>query len=463
MHATLDRAALLITRRQSHQHPERSELVEERRTRQIYHRWTPDDVERLRSLLDRNIPRSIIAARLKRTPLSIRGKLLALGYAKPKAPQWSHADNAYLVANLGLLSEAEIARHLGRTAGAVHLRWKRDLKLPAPSKRPDELTANQVAEGLGMDLHAVASWIDSGLLPGRRLPGRDVTRVVKRVTLLRWLVNPENWPHLKLDRVARGPSRRAGDIYDHDFWSHARRLLDLQRERWNDEWWTTNQVAAYHKVDNKDVLRHIALGRISAVRITNYSGRHPNPRWAHWYIRKSHATRPGLIFHRGKGSGHELHFSPEADAFLVLSRAIGLPIGYISALMRLPQKTLDHHLRSLHRRNLIQSIIRRHSLDVQYDRRTGRLFARWQDHRKRFPRLARLLRIFRDGHGPRTRAGVMTVLGVLRSWATWRARGQRQRAYAHNLFVVGRRTAPHLHAIHQTLKGWGADPLKLRP
>jgi len=449
MLATLDRAAILTTRRNRPRHP--------------YRRWIPAEVERLRSLLDRNVPRSAIAARLKRTPLSIRGKLLALGYAKPKAPQWGPADNAYLVANLGLLSEEAIAAHLGRTRVAVHLRWKRDLKLPAPSKRPDELTANQIAEGLGMDLHAVASWIDRGLLPGRRLPGRDVTRVVKRVALLRWLVNPENWPHLKLDRVARGPSRRAGDIYDLDFWSHARRLLDLQRARWHDEWWTTNQVADFHGVENKDVLRHIQLGRIPAVRIANYCGRHPNPRWAHWYIRKSHATAPHLIFYRGKGRGHELHFSPEADAFLILARAIGLPIGYISALMRLPQKTLDHRLRCLHRRNLIQSIIRRHNLDVRYDRRTGRLFARWQDHRKRFPRIARLLLSFRAGRGPRARADAMTVLGVLHSWAKWRARGPRQRAYAHNLFVVGRRTAPHLRAIHQTLRNWGADPLKPRP
>jgi len=42
-------------------------------------------------------------------------------------------------------------------------------------------------------------------------------------------------------------------------------LPEPERERWGDEWWTTNQVAAHYGVHISDVLRLIKRGEIRGV------------------------------------------------------------------------------------------------------------------------------------------------------------------------------------------------------
>ena len=54
-----------------------------------------------------------------------------------KPPPWGQEEDEFLRANLGILSEEAIGAALGRTATAVHLRWKRDLGLSA-LRRPDQ-------------------------------------------------------------------------------------------------------------------------------------------------------------------------------------------------------------------------------------------------------------------------------------------------------------------------------------
>jgi len=71
---------------------------------------------------------------------------------------WSEREDEFLRQNLGVLSEEEIGAALRRTLTAVHLRWKRDLGLPAPSKTPGYMTANQAAKILAVDVHAVCRW-----------------------------------------------------------------------------------------------------------------------------------------------------------------------------------------------------------------------------------------------------------------------------------------------------------------
>lgn len=72
-----------------------------------------------------------------------------------KSPPWSLAEDEFLKKNLGVLSEVAIAEALGRSDIGVHLRWSRDLKLPAPSKNPNVVTCNQIANGMGLDAKSV--------------------------------------------------------------------------------------------------------------------------------------------------------------------------------------------------------------------------------------------------------------------------------------------------------------------
>lgn len=210
-------------------------------------------------------------------------------------PVWTEAEEEYLRASLGQLSEAEIAAQLGRSVSGVHIHWKRELRLPAPSKDPRRLTSNQVAEGMGVDSHVAIGWFDSALFFGRRLPSEDQTRVVERVEFLRWLLEPASWIYFNPRRVGQHPTHRAGDIFDAEFWAEARRQLDDARRAWGDEWWTTRRVADYHRIDTSDVKRHIQLGRLHGVQTENRSGRGPHqPYWRLWFIRRSEAITANL-------------------------------------------------------------------------------------------------------------------------------------------------------------------------
>jgi hypothetical protein len=111
--------------------------------------------------------------------------------------------------------------------------------------------------------------------------GRKI-RLIERVVLRRWAANPQHWLYFNPAAV-----RDAG----------LRRLLALRQARWGDAWWTARRVADYHGVHVKDVLRYIKSGRLRAVQAqVSLSGRHPQRRWANWFVLRSDATRPDLVF-----------------------------------------------------------------------------------------------------------------------------------------------------------------------
>jgi hypothetical protein len=205
--------------------------------------------------------------------------------AAAKSPEWTERENAFLAKQLGRMEEADIARDLGRTQNSIHLRWSRDLRLPAPSKHPDYLTANRIALLIGKDGHVVCSWIDRGLLAGEILPGGRRIRRVSKAVLLEWLLDPRNW--MLFDPRAVCDPR-------------LRQLLDHKLEQWGDEWWTTRQLADYHGVDPSDVKRYIKCGWIKAIRVPNLGGRTAHPYWARWFVLRSEATRSDLVFRRLK-------------------------------------------------------------------------------------------------------------------------------------------------------------------
>ena len=350
-------------------------------------------------------PAALVAAR-SALPLALCAPTEGLPERKTKSPGWSEAEEAFLAGSLGYLPEEEIARRLGRSQVAVHLRWKRDLRLPAPSKHPDFLTARKVADLMGIDVHKVAGWVDRGILPGKMLPGGRRIRRIRKTTLARWLARPESWVYFD--------HRRIGD-------DNLRRLVELAKARWGDEWWDLRQVADYHHADPKDVLRYVYRGELPAIHAPCQGGRTLEPGWARWYVRKSNAVQ--LVIRRGRGAGHEQPHNPEADAYLVLGRAVGLSMGALARRLGRNQRhgQVSYRLSQLHQSGDIPALIQRYNLPVVYNPATGDLFADWQDCLGRFPRLEQAMTRFHNWMGGTARKpgrqDLLLVAGVLRTWA----------------------------------------------
>jgi hypothetical protein len=185
---------------------------------------------------------------------------------------WGEEEDAFLEENLGFLSEAAIAAALGRTVNAVRIRWKRELRLPAPTKTPGYVTANRVAKIMGVDGHSVCRWIERGWLRAHELPFRE--RHVWRVRdedLKRFAVNPERWMLFRVE-----------DVRD----LHIARLVTLAQRRWGDRWLRPGEVVAMHGVDDRRVNRYVHEGKVAGA-----------VKWGNWWIRQSVAE--GLHFHRG--------------------------------------------------------------------------------------------------------------------------------------------------------------------
>lgn len=328
--------------------------------------------------LSAGVSPKLVAAR---SSLGSRGVAVFMGRnsrCKPtRSPAWSREENEFLKSSLGNLSDEEMAAALGRSTIAVHLRWKRDMGLPAPSKNPEVMTAEQIANGLGADSKTIHRLIDRGILRGRRLPFERVTRVVNRVTLLRFIVNPMNWIYFSPARVG-GTPRRCALSYDKEFWSYARRLVRKKQKLWKDEWWRIGKVAEYHGVNHRLINKAIHEGRLKAMD------------WGNWWVLKSHATDPLLRFYSGKGRKGEdkLNLSSQAEAFLILALAVGLTYSDIGALMNWKEKRVMYVLCRLRIQRRIPCVIKENKLKVLYNKKTGEGYANWRAYRKTFPHLS---------------------------------------------------------------------------
>lgn len=230
-----------------------------------------------------------------------------------ESSEWQPWEDAYLKANLGYKTEEDIAAYLGRTQVAVHLRWKRDLHLTAPSKDPGVLSALQAAALLGIDGHKLSHWCDVGMIRSRRMRGKSesqerVIRLVDRIAFYRWVVNTDNWIYFDWKQIPD---------------PHLRRLCELQAARWGDEWWDTVQVAKYHSVTTKDVLRLITVKKTlpGVQAATSMGGRHKDPFWLNWFIKRSDALQAEFV--RGRGQGTEHRFSARADAWMLKAYKLG--------------------------------------------------------------------------------------------------------------------------------------------
>ncbi|MDI6770119.1 MAG: hypothetical protein QMD04_10660 [Anaerolineales bacterium] len=246
-----------------------------------------------------------------------------------KRVRWTPEEDRFLQENSAIMSLGDIAKKLGRSRYAVHIRRKK-LDAVAPRHAPGYLSCNQIAKILGVDSHKPPTWVDLGILQGEAFPYEfgPIKRRVKINTFKRWLIRPESWVYFKTERI-RVP--------------HLRRLVELAQARWGDAWWSTNQAAAYHGVDNKDILRQVKLGKLTGLHAVGLD-RVRNPGWAYWFVRRSEVKT--LVLYFGKGSGRELiHWSPRADAFIIRARQEGRTYADIARMMKWPQKRVEYRWR----------------------------------------------------------------------------------------------------------------------
>lgn len=194
--------------------------------------------------------------------------------------KWSTEEDQFLRDNLGSMTDKEIGQVLGRTEIAVHLRWERDLGLPARSKAPNILTARTVARMLGVDEHKIPRWVKQGFIPGRQLSGYRAICLIERADFQKWVMDPQHWMYFDWEKVQD---------------AELKKRLKEAAKAWGDEWWKTPRVAKHLGISVSDVQRYIKLGRIKAIQIQySYGGRHPNLSWKYWFVLRSEATRPDL-------------------------------------------------------------------------------------------------------------------------------------------------------------------------
>ena len=220
--------------------------------------------------------------------------------------QWTEEENNLLRKLHGYFSDEQIGEILGRSRVAVTLHWKRELHLPPPSRDPNYISCRRIADLLGVDAHVTPSWVDRGLLLGEYIPihREQLWRRVRLDIFMSWILDPMNWIWFDIFKVK--------DPYLH-------KMLQEKQQAWGDEWWTTNQVAEHHGVNNKDVLRFINAGKVAAVQAHNRSGRQKD-NWAKWFIRRSEATRPDLKFvHNKPRSGSSINNLPGSPKSIVFA------------------------------------------------------------------------------------------------------------------------------------------------
>lgn len=363
-------------------------------------------------------PRLVMARSTTAVPVA----MLQTDSINNRTGTWTEEEDAFLRDNLGTLPQEEIAEQLGRTVEAIKIRWTRK-GYHAPSKQPGDIVATTVGKMLGMCGKKVIRLIDMGVMPGRTIPGGRNIHVITRFDLLRWCVQPQNWIYLKVERIKD---------------QRIKRLVEMRQERWDDEWWTTGQVAKYHGLTSVTVInRRIRDGRLPAVR------------WDNWYVLRSDAEKEK--FYKGKGMATELDWSMAGDAFLVLAAAVGVPTTQMDELRGEEVKRSLHRLRYLGQKRKVKPLIVGYHLPVQ--QRGEVLFADWREVDGRFPGLCRAVDRFVDGRSL-SFTDRQYLRGVMRSWAQW----HRLDRLAHRLNWAQAAQADGLRVFYDELLVAGVDP-----
>lgn len=287
---------------------------------------------------------------------------VAVPATQPRINSWTEDEDAFVRDYLGILAEEEIAQILGRSPIAVKLRRYRQLNMPPASDHPDFYNGRSAARTIGVDDHTMIRLLELDTIPYWRLGGNRVY-LMRKVSLWRFAVNPLNWCYIW--RSVQD-TRRITD-------PHLRRLIERQKERWDDAWWTPGQVAEYHGVDHTDVNRFIRSGRIErAVKFGN------------WWILRSEAMKDGLYFVKGKGNWKP-EWSEEADCFMLIGRALRVMHHELAGMMKTTPKTVAYRIQFMRKSGLMQQVIDKFGLEIEFDPATGQMSASRETYGWMFP------------------------------------------------------------------------------
>lgn len=246
------------------------------------------------------------------------------------SPRWTPEEDDYLRAHFQYLPVEMIAAALGRTVIGVRMRVRRKA-IPTPRHTPGYLSASQIAKILGVDNHAPPNWIDRGFLAGEPYPYSGVKaqfyQRVRIAVFMRWIIKPTSWVYFDIGKVRNG---------------HIRRLICLAQQRWNDEWWTTRQVADYHHVTVNAIVVSIKNGHLPGYRADGMERRRTQ-RWAYWFVKRSDVEK----WIAPRYGDPKYPWTPRADAFILRARAEGKYYRDIARMMHWPEKRVMYRFKQL--------------------------------------------------------------------------------------------------------------------
>jgi hypothetical protein len=343
----------------------------------------------------------------------------------PHRPVWTATEDAFVRDNYRSMTDAELAATLGRSVNAVKIRRERWLRLSSRSRRDDYLSARDVGKILGTGCaKTVAKLIDRGLLKGGTHALEAKIYAVSRHDLTRFALNPRNWIYFHPDRVTDPTLSRQ---------------ITLRRARWNDEWWSVSQVAAYHGCHIHTVSHFIATGVI------------PAARWGNHWVLRSDATRAPIV----SGKGNISIWTSRADAALIYARGTGLSWGDITRLTG--NDNPDARLKYLWDKDRLLECVHTHRLGnsgLHIDPACRLLYVPYPHARGRFPFLDRAVDRFRAGQSL-TPTQARALLGIMAAYAAWRAVTPDQHALAKRLESRAGITTPMLAAYYTQLQKLG--------
>lgn len=373
------------------------------------------------------------------------GSQAILGLDLEREPRWSQEEIDYFRERAPHMSNAEIAAQLGRSDLAVKIKRAR-FGLSSVTRNELYFTANTAAKALGIDIHSMTRLIELGLVPFEMAPTEKKIYRIRRDKLLAWAVDPMNWPHFLYTlswRVRKIPDPKI------------RRMIELRRQRWKDEWLSSGQVARLLGVDSKDVNRVF-------IKRGQYKGR--KGQRANWYFLKSDVLASNVVFVRGKGRGSQsLEWTWEAKHFLVLAIAVGTGNEEIVRMMgNHVNFVISNKLTSLDMFDELAALARGQGIKVRRKRGLApSVFVDWRCHKHRFPALSRSISRFLAGVRMR-RKDILAVNRILAMWSAHHADTAEKKRIAARLLLCGSRfTAKTLRDRYAILKSWGVDPFAI--
>lgn len=200
--------------------------------------WTSEEDDLLRRVYGTVPVKDLPSVVPGRTRAACSGRAQKLGIRPPKEPAWSETDLEVLRQRYGRVSPRKIAKELGRTPEAVHIKATR-LKLHGRKRR---LTPRTIAGMMHICSKQVKRWIDEGLLKAELLyRSPHKYHAVMPDDLIEFLkAHPERWdarrcPDLHT-RLGIKSKRTWGAPDERPLWLKEKLAADIRRGRRAKRW-----------------------------------------------------------------------------------------------------------------------------------------------------------------------------------------------------------------------------------